>query len=310
MTFLPVWLLVTLLSGAFTGVQAASVPVILYPPDLTLSPQPVISLYAVRKEGKAPIRVTANGKPIGTMKGATAQKGEVTLVPGLNRLNIGGKPVRVYFQAGSPGGQLAIKGGMGKPPMVFRSYSLHPAMEEGCGSCHVEERGKLRQKDQKTACYGCHDDFGKGGKPGIFLHEPVAAGECTSCHDPHFSARSKLQKSGKGCMECHDAPSGKRIVHAPIRLGQCTGCHDPHAGVAPKQLVRNGNSLCTKCHENYHGVHRSAIAWGTMTKLPPDVLRDGNDLSCLACHLPHQSANDRLLVKSAPELCHGCHPVR
>jgi predicted CXXCH cytochrome family protein len=26
--------------------------------------------------------------------------------------------------------------------------------------------------------------------------------------------------------------------------------------------------------------------------------------------LPHQSANDRLLVKSAPELCHGCHPVR
>jgi len=309
-TLLRLSLLVTLLAGAFSGAQAASVPVILYPPDLTLSSQPVIPLYAVRKEGKAPIRVTANGKPIGTMKGATAQKGEVTLVPGLNRLNIGGKPVRVYFQAGSPGGQLAIKGGKGKPPMVFRPYSLHPAMEEGCGSCHVEEGGKLRQKDQKTACYGCHDDFGKGGKPGIFLHEPVAAGECTSCHDPHFSARSKLQKSGKGCMECHDAPSGKRIVHAPVRFGQCTGCHDPHVGVAPKQLVRNGNSLCTKCHENFHVAHRSSIARGTMTKLPPDVLRDGNDLSCLACHLPHQSSNDRLLVKSVQDLCHDCHPVR
>lgn len=267
MTLLPLSLLITLLAGAFSGAQAASVPVILYPPDLALSSQPVIPLYAVRKEGKAPLRVTVNGKRIGTMKGATVQKGEAPLVPGLNRLNIGGMPIRVYYRAGSLGGQLAIKGGKGRPPMEFRSYYLHPAMEEGCGSCHVEEGGKLRRKDQKIACYGCHDDFGKGGKPGIFLHEPVAAGECTSCHDPH-------------------------------------------AGVAPKQLVLIGNSLCTKCHENFHGMHRSAIARGTMTKLPPDVLRDGNDLSCLACHLPHQSSNDRLLVKSAPDLCHDCHPVR
>jgi predicted CXXCH cytochrome family protein len=191
-TLLPLSLLAMLLAGAFSGAQAASVPVVLYPPDLTLSSQPVIPLHAVREEGKAPIRVTVNGKPIGTMIGASVQKGEAPLVPGLNRLNIGGKPVRVYYRAGSPGGQLAIKGGKGKPPMVFRSYYLHPAMEEGCGNCHVDEGGKLRRKDQKTACYGCHDDFGKGGKPGIFLHAPVAAGECTSCHDPHFSSRSKL----------------------------------------------------------------------------------------------------------------------
>ena len=307
---LPLSLLVALLAGAFSGAQAASVPIVLYPPDLILSSQPTIPLYAVRKEGKAPIRVTVNGKPIGTLSGAGVQKGEAPLVPGFNRLNIGGKPVRVYYRAGSPGGKLSIQGGKGKPPLVFRSYYLHPAVDEGCGGCHVEEGGKLGRKDQKTACYGCHDDFGKGGKPGIFLHEPVAAGECTSCHDPHFSALPKLQKSGNGCMECHDAPSRKGIVHAPFRSGQCTGCHDPHAGVAPKQLVRSGNTLCTKCHGNFHGVHRSASARGTMTKLPPDVPRDGNDLSCLACHLPHQSANDRLLVKSAPELCHGCHPVR
>lgn len=310
MALLPLSLTVMLLTGIFSGVQAASIPIVLYPPDLTLTSQQAIPLHVVRKEGQSPIRVTVNGKSIGTIKGARVQKGEAPLVPGLNRLNIGGKTVRVYYRPGSPGGQLAVKGAKGKPPLVFRSYHLHPAMEEGCGSCHVEEGGKLGQKDQKSACYGCHDDFGKGGKPGIFLHEPVAAGECTSCHDPHFSARAKLQKSGKGCMECHDAPSGKRIVHAPVRLGQCAGCHDPHAGVAPKQLVRNGNGLCTKCHESFHGMHRSANARGAMTKLPPDVLRDGNDLSCLACHLPHQSSNDRLLVKSTPDLCHDCHPVR
>ncbi|MBP2669063.1 MAG: hypothetical protein H6Q80_1265, partial [Deltaproteobacteria bacterium] len=137
MTLLPLSLLVTLLAGTFSGVQAASVPIVLYPPDLTLSSQPVIPLHVVRKEGQSPIRVTVNGKPIGTMSGARVQKGEAPLVPGLNRLNIGGKPVRVYYQAGSPGRQIAIKGGKGKSPMVFRSYFLHPAMEEGCGSCHV-----------------------------------------------------------------------------------------------------------------------------------------------------------------------------
>lgn len=303
-----VW--VAIFALAFPAAHAASVPVVLYPPDLTLSSQPVIPLHAVRKGGKAPVRVTVNGKPVGAMTGATVLKGEAPLVPGLNRLNIGGKAVRVYYREDSPGGQLTVRGGKGARPMVFRSYSLHPAMEEGCGSCHVEEGGKLGRKEQKTACYGCHEDFGKGGKPGIFLHEPVASGECTSCHDPHFSARAKLQKPGKGCMECHDSPSGKRIVHAPVRSGQCTGCHDPHAGVAPRQLARGGNRLCTTCHENYHRVHRSAVGLGTMTRLPPDVLRDGSDLSCLACHLPHQSSNERLLVKNAPELCRDCHPVR
>jgi len=66
-TILPLSLLITLLAGAFSGTQAASVPVVLYPPDLTLSSQPVISLHAIRKEGKASIRVTVNGKQIGAI---------------------------------------------------------------------------------------------------------------------------------------------------------------------------------------------------------------------------------------------------
>jgi hypothetical protein len=54
---LPLFLLVTLLAGTFSGVQAESVPIVLYPPDLTLSSPPVIPLHAVRKEGQSPIRV-------------------------------------------------------------------------------------------------------------------------------------------------------------------------------------------------------------------------------------------------------------
>jgi len=51
--------------------------------------------------------------------------------------------------------------------MGFRSCYLHPAVEQGCGSCHVEEGGKLRRKDQKTACYGCLDFRPRGSDNGI-----------------------------------------------------------------------------------------------------------------------------------------------
>ena len=92
MTLLPLSLLVMLLAGTFSGVQAASVPIVLYPPDLTLISQPVIPLHVVRKEGHSPIRVTVNGKSTGSIKGARVQKGEAPLVPGINRLLVKSTP--------------------------------------------------------------------------------------------------------------------------------------------------------------------------------------------------------------------------
>jgi len=301
-----VWLLATLLSGAFTGAQAASVPVILYPPDLTLSPQPVILCTPFGRRGshRSGHRERETDR---YHERSHHSEGRGPTSSRTQRLNIGGKPVRVYYRAGSPGGQLSIKGGKGRSPMVFRSYYLHPAMEEGCGSCHVEEGGKTRAEGPETACYGCHDDYGKGGKPGIFLHEPVAAGSALPATIPISPPAPDFKSPGRAAwnaMTRHPGNGSCTLRSGPVNAP----VPRPHAGVAPKQLVRSGNSLCTKCHENFHVVHRSATARGTMTKLPRDVPRDGNDLSCLACHLPHQSTNDRLLVKSAPELCHGCHP--
>ena len=167
----------------------------------------------------------------------------------------------------------------------------------------------MRAKAQKESCYACHDDFGKDGEGGKkFLHEPVASGECTSCHDPHFSPRPRLLKLEKGCEECHDAFPKAAYVHSPIRTGKCTDCHNPHAGASQKLLVRAGNALCGECHESIHARHRSAAHTGPMTRLPQEFPRDGQMLACTGCHSAHQSSHPQLLLKGERELCDMCHP--
>lgn len=300
-------LLLLLLAFLPAGVSGATL--LLYPPDRTLSPESRLPVFAAPGGKGAPLSVSVNGRPAGRLQGDPFPKGEVSLAPGLNRIRVGRKEILVYCRPGSREETFLLRTGKGKSPLVFRAYRLHPALEDGCEGCHLFEGGILRAKDQKEACTACHDDFEKG-KEGEkrYIHEPVAAGECTACHDPHFSPFPNLGKGGKGCMECHDPFPASGSVHRPVKDGGCTDCHDPHAGVAPKQLVREGNLLCTGCHETVHSHHRGPAVERSMTRLPRDVPRDGVRLSCLACHAPHQSVEKQLLRGSGEALCRTCHP--
>lgn len=279
----------------------------MYPPDLTLVLSDKVKIFAFIP-GKDNVIATVNGvNPVG-LEGEDFRTAEATLMPGLNIVNAGGKKIRVFsipnakmeeFRLPSAGGEL-----------VFRSYRLHPALDDGCAGCHVVEGGKIAAKPLKEACYGCHSDFTKadGGKK-VFVHKPVADGECAGCHDVHFGTRPKLQKSDKGCLECHDAFPEGRVVHYPVKEGDCKACHSPHAGPAPKQLVRPGNALCLGCHENPHSQHRSTEVKGALTQIPADFPRENDQLSCLGCHQPHQSAERRLFRVNQGELCQTCHRV-
>lgn len=288
---------------------AAEKVTLLFPPDLTLSSKATIQVFALRKGKDGSLPVFVNGKPMGRLEGKAFQRGEVRLSPGFNRIKAGSKTVRVYYLPGTAANRFSPSKGKGTLPLVFRSYSVHPALGDGCDGCHLPTNGKLQVKDQKKACYSCHDDFEKADRgEQRFLHEPVAKGECTSCHDPHFSALPKLQRDAKGCVACHESYPLRGSIHRPVRDGRCTACHDPHAGSAPKQLVRGGNALCIECHVDSHLHHRGIAAAGTMTVLSPDVPRDGRSLSCLACHLPHQSEQERLLQIHREGLCRKCHP--
>ncbi|MBI5342244.1 MAG: cytochrome c3 family protein [Deltaproteobacteria bacterium] len=290
---------------------AAEDTVVLFPPDLTLAKEGKIKIFAFRAGG-GPVPVAVNGAGKDPLKGDALQSGQADLSPGMNLLDVGGKPIRVYYMANAGADRLRILPEKGDATLEFQAYRIHPALEDGCEGCHAVDGGKLKAKGQKEACYACHDNFEKqeeGKKK--YVHSPVAAGECTGCHDPHFSARSKLQKLEKGCLECHDAPAETGSVHYPVRERQCIACHGPHASNAPRQLVRSGNDLCLGCHGN----PRSHHPFGAKGKqqvvalVPPDIPRNSEQFSCLACHLPHQSAERRLFRKSQGDLCRTCHPI-
>ena len=283
---------------------------VLYPPDLTFSSEPKVKVFAFRGSKGEPVVPVVNGKEGDPLEGETFLKGEVSLVAGLNLLQVGGKNLRVFVLPNAIMDIFRFPSGKEGQELVFQAYRLHPALDDGCEGCHTLEGGALKAKDQKEACYGCHNDFSKGeGGKKMFVHAPVAAGECTGCHDPHFATRPNLQKLEKGCLECHDPFPTTGTVHAPVGAGKCVACHSPHAGAAKKQVVRAGNALCLGCHKETHDRHRSSVVLGTMTRVPDGFPKEAGDLVCTGCHVPHQSPNVRLFRKAQDELCTICHAM-
>ncbi len=304
-------LVALILLASAVSARGAGDLVVLYPRDLTLTGDGTVKIFAYQPGGGLPTHVRVNGKVVARLDGEIFRKGEVPLTGGMNVVEAGGAKIRVYLLAGAKLDRFRVSSeGQGQEELVFQKYTLHPALDDGCEGCHVLEGAKLGAKEQKAACYACHTDFGAAeeGKE-KFLHAPVAAGECTGCHDPHFASRPKLQKLEKGCLECHDPPPDSGTVHYPVKNRECLACHGPHVGPAPKQLVRSGNALCAGCHEKSHLQHRSAEVKGKVTQIPDDFPRDKGELSCLGCHTAHQSQERRLFRLPQGKLCQMCHQV-
>jgi len=101
------------------------------------------------------------------------------------------------------------------------------------------------------------------------------------------------------CVSCHGSIRKGAHRHAPVIAGECTACHIPsgnrHPGGQGKgfRLAEGGERLCGPCHASKlegRSVHRPVA-----------------DGKCLACHLPHTSAEPSLLRRPGPELCRSCH---
>jgi predicted CXXCH cytochrome family protein len=132
------------------------------------------------------------------------------------------------------------------------SLHTHKAMDDGCVSCHdphaTDHKFQLVESSPKL-CLQCHQDkFEHLSQPGMVVHGAVTdEGGCTTCHEPHQSKRSALQRTDElqSCMKCHDKPlkdandrtianmsdllAKNPVKHGPIKDGHCTVCHDPHA---------------------------------------------------------------------------------
>ena len=188
--------------------------------------------------------------------------------------------------------------------------NLHgPVALRACGPCHetVDNHHEFRPTfEGAELCRQCHESFFSfektiGDKGAI--HGPVAAGQCTSCHDPHggktnvFTLRKKVDDGL--CFDCHEREDliGDGKPHGPLQLGSdCTICHDPHASKHPKLQRKSGVELCSTCHDEIKQLNVPGMQW-----------HQPAEENCANCHDPHSSSFPKHLHGPLPGLCLSCH---
>lgn len=164
-----------------------------------------------------------------------------------------------------------------------------------CTQCHDEQTGhfasathaKLAIADSKvgnTSCEACHG-------PGS-LHVKAGGGKGTIVNPG---------KSPDACFQCHldkrsqfSLPNSHQVLNGKMT---CADCHDVHEGNAIKgsggATLESELETCTKCH--------------TAQKGPFIFKHNAMKEGCTACHNPHGSVNQKMLVARDANLCLRCH---
>ncbi len=164
-------------------------------------------------------------------------------------------------------------------------------------------------------CAQCHSDKTDhfAGATHARLHiSDVKLGDttCEACHGPaslHIQSGGKLgtivnpRKNPEACFACHlDKRGEMSLPHThPVLAGKvsCVDCHDVHKD----KSVRGGGAAlaastetCLKCHTQQAGPFT----------YPHGAIKEEG---CLACHNPHGTVNDKMLIARDANLCLRCH---
>lgn len=210
------------------------------------------------------------------------------------------------------------------PHELGRSSHRGTAAFTSCVSCHegadahsadptaanISNPARLAENATRRVCTGCHLAHGDGGAGVGDPHAGAGIG-CVSCHPIHPESASPgvagaLDPGGTStmCGRCHPAIAMQfaRASNHPLADGTvgCVSCH-PITGPAEPSPGHGPAANCSGCHPDASGPflhpHDAANSFSP----------DGG--GCLACHLPHGSPNDRLLVQPGGTLCRQCHSV-
>ncbi len=159
----------------------------------------------------------------------------------------------------------------------------------------VTKTGPRRDSTRKRPSVLSAFRFSQNTTSNFVFHPPFEKQECGQCHGG--SALNPVLKMPQLelCMQCHKKNFAMPVAvkHKPVEMGQCTKCHDPHRSPNKKLLLRTGNALCLKCHEQIgqEPVKHAALEMN----------------GCLECHLPHGGPNKFLTKFAGKELCYKCH---
>ena len=178
-------------------------------------------------------------------------------------------------------------------------------ISETCLTCHAgkEERNNFRRGEHwrnDVGCTECHSPH--TNKIGANVASSNVFPTTANAEKPGFSTTRMLKANDPQlCISCHaevkpqfSAPFHHKVLEGAMR---CSDCHNPHGGFELKQtrLATGADAACIKCHADKQGPFIYEHA---------PIKTEG----CSACHIPHGSANPRLLKYSAVnQLCLTCH---
>jgi DmsE family decaheme c-type cytochrome len=191
-------------------------------------------------------------------------------------------------------------------------------VEQGCAACHAPAdggrahlaSGGRRQfveplhgapaKVQAATCLSCHRDGKTLQHVNQGSHQRNGVG-CLECHAPvHGATRDDVGRSAEqNCRRCHADVQAQFALpnHHPVPEGRmlCSSCHDVHGDLPRVRSLELTERRCVVCHPRYRGPFVFAHQAGR---------RDG----CVICHLPHGTANKRLLQQAnTQQNCIACH---
>lgn len=195
-------------------------------------------------------------------------------------------------------------------PKGYNRFYVHSGVKSmNCKDCHKFRRDQFDFTRNVPAKADCTTEKCHGNKMANeqYVHGPVGAGVCISCHNPHGSFRAKqIARDDKTmCMVCHEAKKeefNKKVVHAPVEDG-CSTCHDPHQSPLKFQLKgkkgKSVSSICFNCHDQT--IFTKKFQHGPV---------GAGD--CIACHNAHASDHNKLLIAETAngEVCFQCHADR
>jgi len=188
---------------------------------------------------------------------------------------------------------------------LLAEETVHAPAKKSCERCHETNGsehplentvGFSLAEEVPALCYECHDPKNEEEH----VHDPIAKGECMTCHSPHSSPNLYLAKASPVaalCNECHtlDIPEGN-MVHQAVTDGDCQACHNPHQSDNEKLLNSSNTSrLCRSCHKPQR------------KELKKEFVHSPFKEDCFNCHQPHSSREAHLVDQTTVNLCLSCH---
>lgn len=132
------------------------------------------------------------------------------------------------------------------PKAAGQCYQCHETSNslqfKGTGGKPLRSFGKSRRTGitgrlvtpLKDLCTECHTSKSAESvyMKELWLHGPVASGNCTACHDPHSSSYEYMLLEGRSpdlCTRCHTGEF-MLITEDHTASSECVSCHNAHMG--------------------------------------------------------------------------------